>query len=47
MEALQIIKQAWGFTGIRPAIIVERNQFGNIIVQDSSSRFWPICPEEL
>lgn len=47
MDALQIIKQYWGFTGIRPVAIIERNQFGNLIVQDNSSRFWRICPEEL
>ncbi len=47
MDAIQIIKQYWGFTGIRPALIIERNQFGNLIVQDNSSRFWRICPEEL
>lgn len=47
MDALQIIKEYWGWTGIRPAAIIERNQFGNLIVQDNSSRFWRICPEEL
>ena len=47
MNPIQIIKQYWGFTGIRPAQIIERNQFGNLIVEDSSGRFWRICPEEL
>ena len=47
MDAVQIIKQYWGFTGIRPVQIIERNQFGNLLVQDNSSRFWRICPEEL
>lgn len=45
--AIQIIKKYWGFTGIRPVQIVERNQFGNLIVQDNAGRFWRICPEEL
>jgi hypothetical protein len=43
---LQIIKQYWGWTGIRPQIIHDRNQFGNLIVEDGSGRFWRICPEE-
>jgi len=46
MDAISIIKKYWGFTGIRPARIVERNQFGNLIIEDSSGRFWRICPEE-
>lgn len=46
MDALQIIKKYWGWTGIRPAVIIERNQFGNLIVEDPSGRYWRICPEE-
>jgi hypothetical protein len=46
MDAIQIIKKYWGFTGIRPAQIIERNLFGNLIIEDSSGRFWRICPEE-
>lgn len=47
MDALQIIRQYWGWTGIRPALIIERNQFGNLIVKDNSGRFWRISPEQL
>ena len=47
MNAIQIIKQYWGHTGLRPAMVVDTNQFGNLIVQDNSSRFWRITPEEL
>ena len=43
---LEIIKKYWGWTGIRPKIIHDRNQFGNLIVEDASGRFWRICPEE-
>lgn len=46
MDAIQIIKKYWGWTGIKPARIVDRNAFGNLIVEDSSNRFWRICPEE-
>lgn len=47
MDAIQIIKQYWGWAGIKPALLVERNQFGNLLVQDNSGLFWRICPEEL
>lgn len=47
MDAIQVIKQYWGHSGIRPVLIIERNKFGNLLVQDNSSRFWRICPEEL
>jgi hypothetical protein len=46
MDAIQIIKKYWGWAGIKPVQIVERNQFGNLIVEDGSGRFWRICPEE-
>ncbi len=46
MDAIQIIKKYWGWTGIRPQIIHDRNAFGNLIIEDSAGRFWRICPEE-
>lgn len=44
---MKIIKEYWGWTGIRPARIIDRNQFGNLLIEDSSARFWRLCPEEL
>ncbi len=46
MDAIQTIKKYWGFTGIKPAQIIERNQFGNLLVLDGTGRIWRICPEE-
>jgi hypothetical protein len=47
INPIQIIKKYWAHTGIKPAQILERNQFGNLLVQDGSGRIWRICPEEL
>ena len=47
MDALQIIREVWGFTGLKPVDIIDRNQFGNLILRDKTGRFWRICPEEL
>jgi hypothetical protein len=44
---LNIIEQAWGWTGLEPAEVVEQNAFGNVVVRAIDGRFWRICPEVL
>ena len=41
------VQDAWGWTGIEAARVALQNDFGNLVVEDISGRFWRICPEEL
>ncbi|MEM7258121.1 MAG: T6SS immunity protein Tdi1 domain-containing protein [Pseudomonadota bacterium] len=41
------IASAWGWTGLKPLSIVRDNDFGNLIVEDTSGCYWRICPEDL
>ncbi|MGE0388126.1 MAG: T6SS immunity protein Tdi1 domain-containing protein [Gammaproteobacteria bacterium] len=41
------ILEGWGWTGAKPAMIVETNKFGNVIFRALDGFFWRICPEEL
>lgn len=47
MSLIDIVRSAWGFSGIAPRRIVDQNAFGNLIVEDNEGRYWRICPEEL
>ncbi|WP_193367232.1 T6SS immunity protein Tdi1 domain-containing protein [Pelagibius marinus] len=47
MTLVNIISEAWGWTGIRPRRIVDRNAFGNLLIEDHEEKYWRICPEEL
>ena len=47
MEILEVIVEAWGWKGIKPAAIIDTNPFGNVLVTDVSGSVWRICPEEL
>jgi hypothetical protein len=46
---LAIIRQAWGWTGIKPRTILDRNAFGNLLIEaeGADGPYWRICPEEL
>jgi hypothetical protein len=44
---LEIIREAWNWSGLNPAEIVYINLFGNLIVKDVGGTFWRICPEGL
>lgn len=48
-ELLTTIRQAWGWTGIRPRAITDRNAFGNLLIEaeGDDGPYWRICPEEL
>ena len=47
MELTELIRSAWGWTGIDPTEVVGENDFGNLIVRDARDRYWRICPEDL
>lgn len=46
-ELTAIIERAWGWTGLHPVQVLERNAFGNLLVLDRTGRCWRICPEDL
>jgi hypothetical protein len=47
MPLINIIEESWGWTGLRPLVVVGDNAFGNLIVKDVDERYWRLCPEEL
>ena len=44
---IDIIKESWGWTGINPVKVVRENEFGNLIIKDSSGKYWRLCPEDI
>lgn len=44
---IEVIREAWGWSGLRPVEEIRSNAFGNVLVRDEAGRFWRICPEEL
>ena len=47
MDLITDIREAWGWAGIDPLEIVDENDFGNLIVKDTESKYWRICPENI
>ena len=47
MELIAIVEDTWGWTGLRPVVIVGDNDFGNLIVKDEADHYWRLCPEDL
>ncbi len=47
MDVTEKINTSWGWIGIEAVEVIEENDFGNLLIRDSSSRFWRLCPEEL
>ncbi|MCL6712958.1 DUF1851 domain-containing protein [Pseudomonas sp. R2.Fl] len=47
MELIASIRDAWGWTGLKPHSVVGENDFGNLIVKDEDGRYWRLCPEDL
>ncbi|MCY4335104.1 MAG: DUF1851 domain-containing protein [Litoreibacter sp.] len=47
LDVLGKINKHWGWTGLKGIEIVERNEFGNLIVLGEDWAYWRICPEEL
>ena len=46
INIIEEIRQAWGWAGLNPVEIVEENAFGNLLVKDTNSKYWRICPED-
>ena len=47
MLLIASIRDAWGWTGLKPHSVVGENDFGNLIVEDEDGRYWRLCPEDL
>ncbi|PZQ24773.1 MAG: DUF1851 domain-containing protein [Stenotrophomonas acidaminiphila] len=47
MQLVDIVDEAWGWSGLKPDSIVGDNPFGNLIVKDKEGRYWRLCPEDL
>lgn len=47
MDIIQEINESWGWVGIDPIEVVGENDFGNLMIKDTSSRFWRLCPEDV
>jgi hypothetical protein len=47
MSIIQEIKESWGWVGIDPVEVVGENDFGNLMIKDSSSCYWRMCPEDV
>lgn len=46
MDIINEIKEYWGWVGIDPVKIIGENDFGNLIIEDSSGSYWRLCPED-
>ncbi|MEL6560282.1 MAG: T6SS immunity protein Tdi1 domain-containing protein [Bacteroidota bacterium] len=44
---IEMINKSWGWTGIEASELLFENDFGNLIIADTASKIWRICPEEL
>ena len=47
MNILNEIRDAWSWVGLEPDEVVIENEFGNLIIKDTSSKFWRLCPEDV
>ena len=47
MQLIAIIEESWGWTGLQPDRVVDDNDFGNLLIKDTSGRYWRLCPEDL
>ena len=46
MSIIQEIEESWGWVGIHPVEVVGENDFGNLMIKDSSGSYWRMCPED-
>jgi hypothetical protein len=46
-DVLDAVRRAWSWTGLSPAVLIDVNSFGNLLLADESGRYWRICPEDL
>lgn len=47
METIEEIENSWGWIGIEPSEVVGENDFGNLMIKDTNSKYWRLCPEDL
>jgi hypothetical protein len=47
LSIIELIEDAWNWTGIEPAEVLAVNAFGNLLIRDTSGRVWRLCPEDL
>lgn len=47
MSLIEVIKDAWGWTGVEPEAIIGQNDFGNLIIKDTHGNYWRLSPEDL
>jgi len=40
------IQSSWGWVGIEVAHVVGENDFGNLMIEDTSGKYWRLCPED-
>lgn len=45
-DSVQILKEAWNWVGLDPALILAENDFGNLLIKDTGGKIWRLCPEE-
>ena len=46
MQLIAIIEESWGWTGLRPQLVIGDNAFGNLIVKDFEEHYWRLRPED-
>jgi len=46
MSLIEEIKNSWGWVGIEPVSVIGENDFGNLMIEDSSAKYWRLCPED-
>ncbi len=47
VSIVDIIKASWGWSGVDPVEVVAVNSFGNLLIKDTTARYWRLCPEDL
>ena len=43
---IQELSNSWGWVGLEPAEVIGENDFGNLMIKDTSGKYWRLCPEE-
>lgn len=46
-DLLEVVREAWAFTGLDAVRVEDVNSFGNLLFEDVAGAYWRICPEEL
>jgi hypothetical protein len=46
VKHLAAIAEGWSWAGLHPKAVIDDNDFGNVIVLDTSGRYWRITPED-